>query len=186
VGAETVECACDGLVRLGRQRTVRHRASREATDDRFGGLDVFDRDAGGASELQQVAQLQGRAAVDELGKAVVVTAAESVRSFLQGVDDGWTRRMRLSALAELDVAGVVELRAAAPLEEFALELGEPDASDRAGRSGQAEVDHVLRQADGFEELRAPVRRDLRNAHLGHDLEDAVLDRFAEPQLRLRR
>src|SRR5204862_6399162 len=120
----------DGLVRFGRQGTVRHRASREAAHDRLGGFDLVDRDRAIARGHQEVAQLQRRASVDERSEAVVVAASKGVRGLLQGVDDWRARGIRLAALSELDVAGVLELGRATPLEDLALQLREPDASDR--------------------------------------------------------
>src|SRR5262249_59034796 len=101
---------------------------------------------------------------------------------LQCFHDGWVRRVRLAVFAELHVAGVLELAPAAA-ERLALQLGEPDAAERTRRARQAEIDDVARETDGFEDLPAAVRRDIRDAHLGHDPEDAVLDRIAVPQLR---
>ena len=53
--SEAVESACNGLVRFGRQRTVRHGASREAPHDRFGRLDIVERNGGCLRKLEQVA-----------------------------------------------------------------------------------------------------------------------------------
>ena len=110
----------------------------------------------------------------------------SRRCFLEGVHNVGIRRVRLAAVAELHVAGVLELGALTAREHLALELCEADTADRARRSRQAAVDDVAGEPDRFKQLRAAVRRDFGDAHLGHDLEDAVLDRFAEAQLCLRR
>src|SRR6266511_3773509 len=166
---EAVERDRDSLMGLCGERAVGHPAAREASDDRRGRLDLVEgnRIVDGP-ELEQV--------------------AERVRSggFLQRLHDGGTRRVRLAALAELHVAGVLELRRLATLNELAFELGEADAADRARCTGETGLDDVPRKPDGLEELRAAIRRDLRNPHLGHDLQDAVLDGFTESELRLGR
>ena len=65
--AEPVERDRDGLVRLGRERAVRHAAAREAPQDRLRGLDLLERDRlCRGHELEQVAQLERLALVDEL------------------------------------------------------------------------------------------------------------------------
>ena len=113
-GAEPVERDRDRLVRLGRERAVRHRAAREAADDRLDRLDLVERHGlHGGHELEQVAQLHRLAAVHELGEACVVARA-AVRAACERRDDVRVRRVRLAALAELDVAGVLELRLVAP------------------------------------------------------------------------
>ncbi len=88
------------------------------------------------------------------------------------LDDVRIGLVRLAALAELDVAGVLQARRPRPVERLALELGEADAADRRVRPGEAELDHLGREPDDVEDLGAAVRRDVGDAHLGHDLEDA--------------
>ena len=70
--------------------------------------------------------------------------------------------------------------------DLALELGEADAADRRRRADEAEVDHLLREPERVEDLRAAVGGDVGDPHLGHDLQHAVLDRRAEAPLRLGR
>src|SRR6266511_5218929 len=193
---EAVERDRDSLMGLCGERAVGHPAAREASDDRRGRLDLVEgnRIVDGP-ELEQVAQLERGAIVHQCRETLVERPAaavhgfaERVRSggFLQRLHDGGTRRVRLAALAELHVAGVLELRRLATLNELAFELGEADAADRARCTGETGLDDVPRKPDGLEELRAAIRRDLRNPHLGHDLQDAVLDGFTESELRLGR
>ena len=163
---------------------MRHGAAGEAPHDRLRRLDVVDRSRSSLRKLEQIAELERRAAVDEVGEPLVVATPECMRGLLQRVDDGRARRVRLAALAELHVARVLERACALPLEDLPLELGESDAPDDARSPGQAEVDDVRRKADGLEELRAAVRRHVGDAHLRHDLQDAVLDGVAEAELRL--
>ena len=87
--------------------------------------------------------------VDEAGEAFVRLptgtvdgAAQRVRGRLQCLHDRRTRRVRLATLAELHVAGILELVPALPFERFTFELGEADAADGTRRSRQARVDDV--------------------------------------------
>ena len=71
--AEAVEGDRDGLVRLGRQRAVRHAAAREAAQDLLDRLHLLERDRRPAGdELEQVARLERAATVDERGEALVL------------------------------------------------------------------------------------------------------------------
>jgi len=51
-------------------------------------------------------------------------------------------------------------------------------------SGERGLDQLLAQADRLEDLRAAVRVERGDAHLGHRLEDALLQRLDEIVLRL--
>lgn len=51
--------------------------------------------------------------------------------------------------------------------------------DAAGGAGEAEIDHLLVQAHGLEKLRAAVGGDGRDAHLGADLVQPLVDALAE-------
>jgi hypothetical protein len=106
---------------------------------------------------------------------------------LKRLDDGRRRRMVLAALPELDVARILEpCGCSMPAQDLPLQLGEPDTGDSCRRAGQAEIDDVPGEADRLEKLSAAIRRHVGDAHLGQDLQHAVLDRLAEAQLCLRR
>ena len=57
------------------------------------------------------------------------------------------------------------------------DFGKTDALDAGVRAGEIFVDEVLAQADGVENLRAAIRLIGRDAHLGHHLEQALVDRL---------
>ena len=57
------------------------------------------------------------------------------------------------------------------------DLGEADAFDARVRAGEILVDEVLAQADRVENLRAAIGLIGRDAHLGHHLEQALVDRL---------
>ena len=56
-----------------------------------------------------------------------------------------------------------------------LEVVEVGALDAAVGAGEAQLDDLVVQADDLEQLRAAVARDRRDAHLRHDLEQALAD-----------
>src|SRR5262249_11495163 len=95
--------------------------------------------------------------------------------------------MRLAALPELDEAGVLELRCLTPralvtFEDVLLQLPESEPADARGGADEASLHDLVGETDGVEDLSTAVAGDVRDAHLGHDLENAVLDRAAEPDL----
>ena len=51
---------------------------------------------------------------------------------------------------------------------------EAGALDPAGGAGEAQLDHLPRQADDLEQLRAAVAGDRRDAHLGEDLQQPLV------------
>ncbi len=61
---------------------------------------------------------------------------------------------------------------------FGFELCETDAVNAAGGAREAQIDDFVVQADDFEQLRAAVTGDGRNAHLGNDLVQALVDALA--------
>ncbi len=70
-------------------------------------------------------------------------------------------------------------------EDVLTELGEADPPDRGEGAVEAELDHLAAEAVGLEDLGPPVGVDGGDAHLGHDLEDAVLGGGLEAVQRLR-
>ena len=90
--------------------------------------------------------------------------------------------MVLAALVELHVARVGKLR----LLDHAVRVGvasqhvrgdvlEPETADRRRRCLEAQVDDLSCDAHRVEDLRAAVRVDAGDAHLGQHLQDALLD-----------
>ena len=59
------------------------------------------------------------------------------------------------------------------MQHFLRDHVEADAADARGRPGEVLVDDVLAEADGFEDLRAVIALDGRDAHLRHHLDDAL-------------
>jgi hypothetical protein len=65
-------------------------------------------------------------------------------------------------------------------------FGEADALHVAGRAAEVFVDKGRVEADGLENLRAAIGLVGRDAHLGHDLEQALVDGLDEALLGLLR
>ena len=99
--------------------------------------------------------------------------------------------MRLATLAELVEAGVLELgalrvRGGQSLQRLALQPVEADAPDAGRRTAEKAAAEVAVEADGLEQARAAIARDVGDAHLGHHLQHAVLERAQQPALCLGR
>ena len=58
---------------------------------------------------------------------------------------------------------------------FARQNVEPDAFDPRRRTGEVSLDEFLVEADGFEDLRAAIALQRGDAHLGEDLQQALVD-----------
>ena len=96
--------------------------------------------------------------------------------------------MHLAAATEAVVSGIAEF---AGLDRHGFRIGhgvagqgldgdflEADAFNLGGRALEAFLDKFGGNADGFEDLRTTVAVDHRDAHFGHDFEDAGFDGFA--------
>src|SRR5215208_3740299 len=63
------------------------------------------------------------------------------------------------------------------LKSFLGDLGETDAFDLRSGAGEIALHEVRPDADGIKDLRTAIRLIGRNAHFGHDLQDALVDRL---------
>ena len=178
---------------------MRHRPAREAAHDLLGRLDLLERHGwAGRNELEEVARLQRRSLVDERREPVVEVGAvaadggpERVRACdgcLQRVDDVGIGRVRLAALPELHVPGVLEPRPAARAASSRSSASRSNRSSRAPPMADGVPGEELRaegaiEADRLEEPRTAVARDVGDPHLGHHLEHALLEPGEQPALR---
>src|SRR5205823_4933727 len=189
LAADPVHGDGEVLVRLAADRAERHGARLEALHDLGGGLDLINRN-GPRPRLEPEEPADGAQA-----PALVVYRR---RVLLEHLVAGGAHRV-LELGDRVRVVGVV-LATAAPLVlaadvEVAVERGrdhvgvlvaqpglardhvEPDALDARRGPGEVALDHLGVEADGLEDLRAPVALERRDAHLGHHLEDALVDRL---------
>ena len=171
----------------------RHRAGGEALDDVLGRLDFVERHRLallflGGLDPEQAAQRQQplgllvedlgeagsapascrarRAAACEtdLGGPGVVLAAHAVGIFAADIERG---------LVDRRVAEGVAMAAHGFFGDFV----KADALDAGCGAGEVLGDEIRLQADGVENLRAAIGLVGRDAHLGHDLEQALADRL---------
>jgi hypothetical protein len=105
---------------------------------------------------------------------------------LQALDRFGGPHMVLAAHAQRVVAADVEHRlvdrrftesVAVAAHGLFRDFCEADAFDAGVRAGEILVDEVLAQADGVEDLRAAIGLIGRDAHFGHHLEQALVDRL---------
>ena len=188
LAAEAVHGDGQGLVRLGRDRAVAHRAGGEALDDLADRLDLVDRDrrARPVAEPEQAAQRASccRLVVDERGVLLEDVVPPGAGGVLELEDRLGVEEVVLALAAPLVLAAGLEV-AVGPLlgparvgdgvaqADLLGELVEADAAEAADGAGEVLVDELLAEADGLEDLRAGVGRDRRDAHLGHHLQDAL-------------
>jgi hypothetical protein len=103
---------------------------------------------------------------DGVRRPHVVFAADAIGVFAAGVERVFERL-------------IVAERQLVLANRFFHHLEDADAFDLRRGSGEVLVDHLFLQADGLEDLRAGVGHVGRDAHLGHDLEQALADALDE-------
>ncbi len=189
LAADAVHGDGQRLVRFLADRAIRHRPRLETLHDRLDRLNLLERNRLlGELQLEQTAQRTQtlRLIVDQFAvflEHLVIVAADGV---LQLVDRLRIEQVILAFLAPLILAARVEdVAIERPLREGAvvprLDLGgdhvQTDAGDARRRPGEILVDDLLAQADRLEDLCAAIALRRGNAHLGHDLHDALADRL---------
>ena len=125
--------------------------------------------------------------VDQVGVFVIELLVFLARRLLELGDGQRIEQVDLAVAPPLVVAAGIEIEIAGdadgrecprmPLLRFRRNLGDADAL-HAGR-GRREilVDHLPAQADRLEILRAAIALKRRDAHLGHDLQQTLVDRL---------
>ena len=127
--------------------------------------------------------------VEQFGEGVVVVARVAANGVLQqrhrlrrpdvGLRRARGRRIRRRLRARCCSTGASPKASAWRRSVSCGDLGQARALDR-GRGAEEElVDERARQADGVEDLRAAIGLVGRDAHLRHDLEQALVDRLDE-------
>jgi len=184
LAADAVHGDGERLVRLLRDGAVGHGARLETLHNLFGRLDLLEGDRRAGLELEQAAQ---RAevlplVVDDLRVALEGRVAAGARGLLQEVDGLGREQVGLAIDAPLvDAADgqhvtvdlTLGIRGVVAGEDLLGDDVEADAADARGGPGEVVIDHVLAQAERLEDLSAAVALDGGDAHLGHDLHDAL-------------
>ena len=172
-------------MRLRRKRAQRHTGGVETLENFFDRLDQRKRDRRGVGlQFHQIAQHGHRARVHVFGVFFILFVVAVLHCFLQ-----LHHHVRVVGvvLAAEDVFEQTALRQRLHRVEgifselllVGFEVIEIRAGNTAHRAGQAQVNHAFMHADRFEQLPAAIRGDGGNAHLGGDLEQALVDAFDE-------
>ena len=140
--------------------------------------------------------MQGAGTILENGLHVVVVLFRLIGfdERMEILDHGPGYRVHLSVPAVAVMTGIIELQVGrgcfggvlgignrggigrlVTSQAFDGDLAEADAFDLRGRAVKATLHEVGTEADGFEDLRALVAVEDRDAHLRHDLENALLE-----------
>ena len=184
---EAVHGDREGLVRLCGDRAIAHRAGAEALQDVLGRFDLIDGDRRSLSELEFEQPAEGAEALGLIVDETRVLLEDVVSTFAGGVLQ-LEHRVRVEEVVlalssplvlASDLEGAVSpfgwvLREGVGL-AFLDRLGqdvEPDTTEPADRAREVLVDDFGRETDRLEDLCAGVGGNGRNAHLGHDLQDA--------------
>ena len=175
-------------MRLGTDRAVAHGAGREALDDLAGRLDLVQRHGLAHPLLEGEQAAQGRESfrlVVDQGRVLLEDVVPGRPGGVLQLEHGPGVEQVVLALAtplvlatdpQVAVGGlgrVGQVGEAMAFGHLGGDLGQPDPLDVGGRAGEVRVDQLVRQAHGLEHLGPGVGGNRRDAHLGHDLEDAL-------------
>ena len=178
---------------LARQGPQAHATGAETAADAGNAFDLIQGQGHGCRpELEQVAQGRDRPVLEQglVGREVVVTRSGR-NGGMQGLGHLGAVEVVLAAGAVLHKAHELEL-AAVELREglgvdrqgLAGEIGEAEARHPAGGALEGQRDQVGADADRFKDLGAVVAGQQRDADLGEDLAQAVVEGLAHVGLSL--
>ena len=187
LAADPVHRNGERFVRLLADRPVRHRAGRKPPDDALDRLDLVDRHRRRRRKVEQAAQRGVPAVliVDELRVLLEDGVLPAAGGVLQLEHRVGVEQVVLAVAAPLVLAAVVQVgrshgphrvRAPVPLEHLLGDDLDADAADARRRPGEIAIDEGAIEADRFEDLRAAIALKGRDAHLGHHLQDAFVER----------
>ena len=174
------------LVRLRAQSAQRHARCHEPLADRRDAFHLFDgHRAAQRFEIHQVPQVNWRGCLHLCGILLPHLVGAIVAGHLHHVHRAGLPSVRLTRATRLVEAangqnGGIPLQPALGMHLFGLLLDtrHADTRDPGHHAGEVLGHHRARQAHGLEVEPAPIRRDHRNAHLGHDLEQPRIHRLA--------
>ena len=189
--AEAVHGDGEGLVGLGADGAVGHGAGGEALDDGLDRLDLVDRHRRQEAAAKVEEAAEGAVAlillVDLLGVGLEDVVAAGLGGVLEAEDRLGVEEVIFPLAAPLISAAPVQdggpdlavgVGAGVVVEGLAGDLLQADTADPGGGLVEVLGDQVFAQADSLENLGAAVAGDRADAHLGHHLDDPLLDRLA--------
>ena len=180
---------------------VAHGAGGEPLDDAGDGLHFLKRHRGTQTGLELQQPAQGHEVLGLVVNAAGVGLEDVVAAFTRGVlqpEDGLrVEQVRFAVAAPLVFAAaeqglvrqfdaVLGVGHPVPGQDFGGDDVEADAAELGVRAGEVLVHEVLAEAEGFEGLGTRVGGHGGDAHLGHDLQDALaeaLDQVVDAVLR---
>ena len=177
--AQTVHRFGNGFVGFRRQGAEGNPGRIEALEDHLQRLDLIQRQRLlGQLDLQQVADHRHRTGVDQRGVFLEFLVAALLHSGLQGIDHVRVVGVVLATVNKLEQTTLLDRLAVVPgFGGQQLLLGfnvdETRTLDAASHTTEAQLDHFVGQAHGFEQLRTTVRGDGGDAHLRQDLQQAL-------------
>mmetsp|Transcript_7117 Transcript_7117/g.11628 ORF Transcript_7117/g.11628 Transcript_7117/m.11628 type:complete len:375 (-) Transcript_7117:1930-3054(-) len=190
LGPNAVHRHVQGLVRLRAQRAQRHARCHKPLADRGDAFHLFqwDRFAHGL-DVHQVAQMDRRGRL-HLG-AVLLPHLERgiVAGHLQHMHAGRFPGVGLALGARLIEPADGQHVGAIPAQRMnlfglGLDAGDANAADAAGHAGEILGTHGAAQADSLKVQTAAIGRHNADPHLGHDLQQALIDGIAIARHRL--
>ena len=184
------------LVRFLADAAEAHRSGREPPDDVRRRLDLLDGNGRArGDEIPAAAQRVGRVAllVDRARVVGVRARVLHANCLVQAADGAGRPQVPLAADApEVRAADVERVLVARRFghvvgrdlegrrvaqQRLAGDLGQPDAADARRDPGEPAVDRLLTDADRLEDLRPLIARQAGDAHLAHDLQQALVERM---------
>ena len=163
------------------QRADRHRRSIKAFEQFSRRFNIIDADGGIARvHCQQIAQRGRRTVVHQLSILLIIAVLAALDGLLQGAHYVRVIGVVFAAMDILQLPALIQRFTCQPgafgeVQQILLEVAKARTADTADHALEAQVGNIVMQTDSFEQLRAAVRGDSRDAHLGHDLVQAFVD-----------
>ena len=193
LGADPVHGDRQRLVRLRPERAQRDAGRHQPLAQLGDRFDLVDGDGRAVGlEVQKVAQVDRRQAAHLLAVLAVLGVGFGVHRILQHVDEVALEIVPVAAAPRLVEAAdrqgdhVLVEGAGMLLGDLLLHAAQADAGDARRHAGEELGDQRARQADRLEVAAAAIGRQHRDAHLGHHLEQAFVERLLVVGQALRR
>ncbi len=174
----------DRLMGFLAERPIRDARRREPCADGFNRLHVLQRHRALRCEVEEIAQGGVGTMIHRLGIVTIRFAIALLDGLMDIANHLGIEGVILTATTVFEEAARIPLQAVAgmvgggmPGQEVAPQRVIPHATDPRRSASKTRLDDVLVDPDDLENLGAPVTANRRDPHLGHDLQDPVVDRF---------